>query len=129
MTHKDRVLLVDDQPMNVRIMTDCLEKAGYEVFKAYDGDTALRIARESKPDIILLDIMMPELDGFEVTERLRKDPETSVIPIILVTALGETGYKAKGLKAGADDFLTKPVRLVELLARVRSLIHASSNGE
>jgi two-component system cell cycle response regulator len=122
MIHKDRVLIVDDQPMNVRIMSACLEKAGYEVFKAYDGASALRISSESKPDVILLDVMMPEMDGFEVAEQLRKSPETNIIPIILVTALGETKDSVRGLNSGADDFLTKPVKLVELLARVRSLI-------
>jgi len=122
MIRKAKILVVDDEPMNVRIMATSLEKMGYEVFKAFDGGDAMRITRESKPDVILLDVMMPGLDGFEVTERLRKDSETNIIPIILVTALGETKDKVRGLNAGADDFLTKPINLVELRARVRSLL-------
>jgi len=122
MIQKDRVLVVDDEPMNVRVMAVHLEAKGYEVLKAYNGEEALRITREAKPDLILLDIIMPGMDGYEVTARLRKDPETTIIPIVLVTGLQGTEDKVKGLNAGADDFLIKPVKQAELLARVRSLL-------
>lgn len=119
---KDRVLVVDDQPMNVKLLATRLIAAGYEVLTAYNGEEALDIVAQSAPDIILLDIMMPGLDGYEVTERLRKNPFTSTIPIVLVTALEGIDDKVRGLNSGADDFLTKPVNHVELLARVRSLV-------
>jgi len=118
----EKVLVVDDEPINVKIIASCLENEGYKVFKAHDGIDALRIARESKPDLIILDVMMPGLDGFEVTKQLRQNPETNIIPIILLTALGATKDKVKGLNAGADDFLTKPTNFFELRARVRSLL-------
>jgi len=119
---KERVLVVDDEPINVKIIASCLENEGYEVFRAYDGKEALRITRESKPGLIILDVMMPGLDGFEVTKQLRQNPETNIIPIILLTALGATKDKVKGLNSGADDFLTKPTNFFELRARVRSLL-------
>ncbi|MEI6306365.1 MAG: response regulator, partial [Deltaproteobacteria bacterium] len=119
---KERVLVVDDEPINVKIIASCLENEGYDVFKAYDGTEALRITRESKPDVIILDVMMPGLDGFEVTKQLRQNPDTNIIPIILLTALGATKDKVKGLNVGADDFLTKPTNFYELRARVRSLL-------
>ncbi len=122
MIHKDRVLVVDDEPINIRIMAATLEKAGYEVFRASDCDTALRMIREENPHILLLDVMMPVMGGIELTKLLRNDPETNAIPIILVTSLERTEDKVEGLNAGADDFLTKPVIAAELLARVRSLL-------
>lgn len=117
-----RVLVVDDQPQNVKLMEARLKASGCEVLKAYNGQDAIRIAHESRPDIVLLDIMMPGMDGYEVCEKLKKDPETALIPIVLVTALEGTEDKVRGLDAGADDFLTKPVNQTELLTRVRSLV-------
>lgn len=122
MEGKEKVLVVDDQPMNVKLIATHLLAAGYEVLKAYDGEEALRITKSEFPDIILLDIMMPGIDGYEVTERLKKDQYLSIIPIVLVTALSGIDDKVKGLNAGADDFITKPINQTELLARVRSLI-------
>ncbi|MEI6305198.1 MAG: response regulator, partial [Deltaproteobacteria bacterium] len=118
----DRILIVDDELMNVRIMEACLVNVGYEVFKAYNGEEALRITAEVNPDLIILDVMMPGMDGFEVARRLRQNPETNIIPIILLTALGTTKDKIKGFDAGADDFLTKPTNLFELRSRARSLL-------
>jgi two-component system cell cycle response regulator len=117
-----KVLIVDDQLLNLKLLAAHLEAAGYEVCKASSGEEALRAVPEFTPDIVLLDIMMPGLDGYEVTRRLRGDPATSTIPIVLLTALEGTGEKVQGLDAGADDFLTKPVNRSELLARMRSLI-------
>lgn len=122
MQSEGRVMVVDDIPQNVKLLSAMLSHSGYEVIRAYSGEEALRMAKQSKPDIILLDIMMPGMDGYEVTETLKKDPETGLIPVVLVTALEGVDDKVKGLDAGADDFLTKPVNQIELTARMRSMI-------
>ena len=116
------ILIVDDMPVNVKILSSKLVAAGYECLKAYSGEEAVEIAKAESPDIILLDIMMPGMDGYEVTRTLKSDPRTSIIPIVMVTALEGVDDKVKGLDAGADDFLTKPPNQTELIARVRSLI-------
>lgn len=116
------ILIVDDQAALVLLMEKILSTAGYKVLKAYNGDEAIKVAHESMPDLILLDVMMPGMTGYEVTKTLRQDPPTSSISIVLLTALDSTKDKVKGLEAGADDFLTKPVNVQELLARVRSMI-------
>lgn len=121
MINKEKVLVVDDQPVNVKLLSALLLSAGYEVFKAYNGEEALKLAHEGGPDVILLDIMMPGMDGYEVTRRLKEDPETRIIPVVLVTALEAVEDKVRGLDAGADEFLSKPVNQAELLTRVRSL--------
>ncbi len=116
-----RILVVDDVEANVRLLQAKLEAEYYEVLTAKDGAEALTIAAEARPDIILLDVMMPEMDGFEVCRRLRADAGTRHIPIVMVTALDGRRDRLTGLEAGADDFLTKPIDDVTLLARVRSL--------
>ncbi|MDP2277656.1 MAG: diguanylate cyclase [Nitrospirota bacterium] len=121
MPSEGRVLVVDDQPANVKIIAKRLSVLGYEVLTATNGMDGIRLARESAPDVILLDIMMPEMDGYEVIKRLKQEPETSGIPIALLTALDSVKDKVRGLDAGADDFLTKPVNQIELVARIRSL--------
>ena len=121
-TLEGTILIVDDMPVNVKILATKLTAAGYDCLKAFGGEEAIKIARESSPDIILLDIMMPGMDGYEVTRILKGDPATSIIPIVMVTALEGVEDKVKGLDAGADDFLTKPPNHTELIARVRSLI-------
>lgn len=122
MSQRDKVLVCDDQPMNVKLMARSLSLFGYEVLTAANGEEAIRIARESSPDIILLDIMMPKLNGYDVTQILKRDSLTRTIPIVLITALSGDDDKLKGLEAGASDFLTKPVNQTELLTRVRSLV-------
>ena len=117
-----RVLVVDDEQMNVHCLTEYLEQTGYEVLKAYNGAEALVIAAELMPDIVLLDFMMPGVNGLTVTETLKRNVETSNIPVVLVTALDSVEDKIKGLEAGADDFLSKPYNYAELTARIRSLI-------
>ncbi len=117
-----RVLVVDDVPANIRLLEAKLSNEYYEVLSASNGQLAIEIARQESPDVILLDVMMPEMDGFEVCRRLKSDPVTSMIPIVLVTALSDTKDRVEGLRSGADDFLTKPVQDVPLFARVRSLI-------
>jgi two-component system cell cycle response regulator len=116
-----RILVVDDIEANVRLLQAKLTAEYYDVSVAYDGQSALEIAAAEQPDIILLDVMMPGLDGFEVCRRLKSDIATRHIPVVLVTALDGRSDRLVGLDAGADDFLTKPIDDVSLLARVRSL--------
>jgi two-component system cell cycle response regulator len=116
-----RILVVDDIEANVRLLQAKLSAEYYEVLTASDGPTALAMAAAEKPDIILLDVMMPGMDGFTVCRRLKDDPETRHVPVVLVTALDGRAERVAGLEAGADDFLTKPIDDVMLFARVRSL--------
>jgi len=116
-----RILVVDDIEANVRLLEAKLTAEYYEVLTASDGPTALAIAAKEKPDIVLLDVMMPGMDGFQVCRRLKDDPETRHVPVVLVTALDGRADRIAGLEAGADEFLTKPIDDVMLFARVRSL--------
>jgi CheY-like chemotaxis protein len=119
-----RILIVDDNIQNCELLDAYLTESGepYEVAMAYDGQAALKKVAEFQPDLILLDIMMPKLSGYEVCKQLRKAPETHSVPILVVTALNEAGDIEKAVQAGADDFLTKPVQRIELITRVRSLL-------
>ena len=114
-----RILVADDNPMNVDILQTRLAAHGYEVVTAADGEEALARARDAEPDLILLDVMMPKLDGFDVCRRLRADPTLPFVPIILVTAKGDPKDIVAGLEAGADEYLTKPVDQAALVARVQ----------
>jgi two-component system cell cycle response regulator len=116
------VLVVDDDPMNVKFFEALLKKEGFSTGTASNGFEALESVKEKKPDLILLDVMMPEVGGFEVTRQLKKDTKTRNIPIVLITALDSPEDKSLGMAAGADEFLNKPVNKAELLARVRSLL-------
>lgn len=117
----DRILVVDDSPDNVFLIQAILEEEGYKIATASDGLTALAKVEQSPPDLVLLDVMMPGMDGFEVTKRLRENTSLPFIPILLITAYDHLSV-AKGLDTGADDFIRKPVEVDELLARVRSLL-------
>jgi adenylate cyclase len=117
-----RILAVDDVASNLEILQVRLEAQGYEVITASDGEEALAKIREFEPDLVLLDIMMPKLDGIEVVKRLKQDASLSFLPVILVTAKADTRDVVIGLEAGADDYLTKPFEQAALMARVRSLL-------
>jgi DNA-binding response OmpR family regulator len=119
---KAKVLVVDDSKESVDLLEYFLKPAGYNIIKAMDGATALEIVENDPPDIILLDIMLPKVNGYEVCEKLKKQQSTFHIPIIMITVLKELKDKIKGLEAGADDFLSKPFDSVELLTRVKSLL-------
>ena len=117
-----RILVVDDIPANVKLLEARLLAEYFEVLTAADGMTAPSICDQTPVDLILLDIMMPGIDGFEVCERLKTNPRTAHIPVVMVTALDQPADRVRGLKAGADDFLTKPVNDLQLMTRVKSLI-------
>ncbi len=117
-----RVLVVDDLPVNVKLLEAKLLVEYYEVVTAKDGPTALDAVKAESPDIVLLDVMMPGMDGYEVCSRIKSDPATAHIPVVMVTALNEVSDRVRGLEAGADDFLTKPVNDIALFARIRSLV-------
>lgn len=116
-----KVLVVDDEPYNVELM-DAYLSMDYDVLTAYEGKEALEIVRTKEPDLIILDIMMPGMSGYEVCRILKEDPKTQFIPIIIATALSEVEDRVKGKEAGADDFLTKPINNLELTTRVKSLL-------
>jgi CheY-like chemotaxis protein len=116
------ILVVDDNAQNVELMQAYLETLNCTVHVAVDGVDALEKVPKVRPDLILLDIMMPRMSGFEVCRRLKADPKTREIPILMVTALNELGDIERGVESGTDDFLTKPINKLELLARVKSLL-------
>lgn len=119
---RGKLLVVDDSPDNLEVLSSRLRFRGYEVETATSGIGALEQVNRSHPDLILLDVMMPDLDGYEVTRRIKNDPQIPFTPIILVTARDSTQDKVAGLDAGADDYLTKPINFPELEARVRSML-------
>ena len=121
-----RILIVDDQPLNLKLLADSLGSQGYETRTANSGREALESIDANAPDLVLLDVVMPEMNGYEVCHAIRARPETQILPVIMVTALDPHEERIKGLEAGADDFLTKPINQPELLARVRSLLRIKS---
>jgi two-component system cell cycle response regulator len=120
-----KILVIDDYPDNVFLIQDRLEKAGYEVVTAYDGTAGLNKAYDENPDLILLDVMMPDISGFEVCKRLAADKRTKLIPIILLTALIDSDNVKEGLDAGAFDYIKKPFNKAELLSRIKSALRFS----
>jgi len=117
-----KILVVDDTPQNVKLLADLLRAKGYTVATASAGPEALELVETERPDIVLLDVMMPGMTGYEVCQKIRANPATGILPVVMVTALDPAQERIKGLDAGADDFLSKPVNHAELLARVRSLV-------
>ena len=118
--NKQRVLVVDDDHEVVRLMQAYLERAGYEVLVAYEGETAVYTLRREKPELVLLDLMLPGRDGMEITRLVRSDPQLAHIPIIMLTARVDDTDKIVGLEMGADDYVTKPYNPREVVARVRA---------
>jgi len=121
-TKKPKILVVDDEEKNLKLLSIILQSGNYDIQTATNGREALEKTREYSPDLILLDVMMPEMDGFETCRRLREDPDTRFIPVVMVTALGDQESRNRGLDAGADDFLTKPVDRTEVLIRAKNLL-------
>jgi two-component system cell cycle response regulator len=117
-----RILVVDDVPANVKLLEVRLLAEYFEVVAAFNGADAIDFCEHGKIDVVLLDVMMPDMDGFEVCRRLKSDPATSHIPVVMVTALDQVADRIRGLEAGADDFLTKPVNDLQLMTRVKSLV-------
>ena len=116
------VLIVDDEKDIVELLAYNLEREGYQIAKAYDGHQALQYIRENKPSLVILDLMLPGLNGFEICRMIRKKPDTEGLPIIMLTAKTDSVDKIMGLEIGADDYITKPFNVRELLARVRAVL-------
>ncbi|MCA9874878.1 MAG: response regulator [Anaerolineales bacterium] len=143
MNRQRRILAIDDDPLTLRIVERVLQKHGYEVHTAPNGHEGLAKAQALKPDLVILDIMMPGLDGFQVCRKLREDPETAVITVLMLTARGAIDKPAsdpvdfaqrvrdqlKGYRVGASDFLTKPVKAAMLVERVQSLIWSGGSPD
>lgn len=117
-----KILVVDDEKDIVDLITYNLEKEGFATIKAYDGENALELVKAKKPDLIVLDLMLPGIRGLEVCTLIRKKPETETIPIIMLTAKGDQVDKILGLEIGADDYITKPFNVRELIARIRAVL-------
>lgn len=124
----NRILVVDDDKQIVRLIQSYLEKNGYSVLTAFDGDNALRIIRHEHPDLVVLDLMLPGKDGWEITKTIRADANLAATPILMLTARIEDTDKILGLELGADDYLTKPFNPREVVARVRAILRRSSTA-
>ncbi len=122
-----RVLIADDNPQGVELLEAYLGNCGYEIRTAADGEETLRLVKQWQPDLILLDIMMPKISGFEVCKRLRANPATRDTAVLMITALDQPSDVERAVEAGTDDFLTKPINKNELLLRVRSLLKSRIN--
>jgi two-component system cell cycle response regulator DivK len=117
-----RILVVEDQEDNRRIVRDLLTATGYELIEAQDGEAGIRLAKEQRPDLILMDIQLPVLDGYEATRRIKADPELRAVPIVVVTSYALSGDEQKAIAAGCDAYVAKPFSPRQLLATVRKLL-------
>jgi CheY-like chemotaxis protein len=125
-SYKSKILIVDDEIKNIRLFKGMLRSDSYLSFAALGGGQALEMVSGVNPDLILLDVMMPGINGFDVCRKLKRVPETKIIPIVLVTALSEKAHRLEALEAGADDILSKPVDPSELVVRTKSLLRINS---
>ncbi len=123
-----RILVVDDDKQIVRLVQSYLERAGYQVLTAYDGESAIHVIRRERPDLVVLDLMLPDRDGWDVTRIVRSDTDLSRLPIIMLTARVEDTDKIVGLELGADDYVSKPFNPSELVARVRAVLRRVEGG-
>ena len=121
-----KILVVDDTPANIKLLRDLLASKGYEVSTAVNGEEALAKVAAEKPDLVLLDVMMPGISGYDVCRRIREDSATALLPVVMCTSLDPQQERVKGIEAGADDFLSKPVNQAELFARVKSLLRVKA---
>ena len=128
MPQKKKILIVDDEKQLVSLVSLHMKMSGYEVLSAKDGEEALTIAKEEAPDLIILDLMLPKMDGWEVCKRLRTESNIGDIPVIMLTARSEAGDKLKGFECGADDYVTKPFSPRELVARVKRVLARAEKG-
>src|SRR5919199_6917724 len=119
-TEKGVILIVDDTPTNLEVLLDFLEDSGFKVWVAEDGESAIEGAEYAPPELILLDVLMPGIDGFETCERLKANPLIQDIPVIFMTALTDTVDKVRGFKVGAVDYITKPIQPEEVLSRIQT---------
>jgi two-component system alkaline phosphatase synthesis response regulator PhoP len=124
-----KILVVDDEKDIVELISYNMEKEGFKTVKAYDGEAALRLVKTQKPDMVILDLMLPKMNGLDVCRALRGNPETASLPIIMLTAKGDEVDKIVGLENGADDYITKPFSIKELIARVRSILRRMHDVE
>lgn len=129
MERKSRILIVDDAEDTVDLLKKRFRAEGYDTSEAYNGEEALRKVPEYNPDLVVLDVMMPKIDGYEVCQRLKADEKTKYIPVLMLTAKGEVEHKVKGLNIGADDYMAKPFDYKELSARIRSLLSIKATHE
>jgi DNA-binding response OmpR family regulator len=125
---KAKILVVDDNEKNVELLEAVLLAAGFEVLKTYDGKQAIEIVGKERPDLLLLDIMMPQLDGFQVCEILRKDPRNAGLPIIMATAKDKESDIVQALERGADDYIVKPIDKKEVLRKIGDMLEKASKG-
>jgi len=124
-----KILIVDDEQDIVELVSYNLEKEGFKTVKAFDGEAALKMIKMQNPDLIILDLMLPKMNGLDVCRAVRRNPETLSLPIIMLTAKGDEVDKIIGLENGADDYITKPFSIKELIARVRSILRRLHDGE
>ncbi|MCU0703739.1 MAG: response regulator [Fimbriiglobus sp.] len=124
-----RVLIADDNPQNADLLEAHLDGTGYDTRIAANGEETLRLAKEWSPDLILLDVMMPRMSGFDVCKRLRADPQTQSIGVLMVTALDQGTDVERAVEAGTDDFITKPINKTELLLRLRAMLAAQNETD
>jgi DNA-binding response OmpR family regulator len=120
------ILVVDDDPSSEQLLELCLRHAGYEMIRVSSGREAIEVIEDSLPDLVLLDVMMPDIDGFEVCRRVRANPLTAAVPIVMLTTHSSMDAKLSGFEAGADDFLFKPVDLRELVVRLRAILRRTA---